>query len=114
MRPRQPLGQLGIALVGDRDRRAGLGDQEVGAGDADVGREIALAQDPPRASATSSAASSTPRPAVMLREQVAISSLVMWTAGPTMWLGGWPASWMMYSPRSVSTGCDAVRLEVAR
>ncbi len=42
---RQALGEIAVALVGDDDRGAGLGDQEVGAGDADVGVEIALAQD---------------------------------------------------------------------
>ena len=26
-----------------------------------------------------------------------------WTAGAMMWLGVWPASWMIHSPRSVST-----------
>ena len=40
----QGLGQVAIALVGDDDAAAGLGDQEVGAGDADVGREEFLAQ----------------------------------------------------------------------
>jgi hypothetical protein len=30
-------------------------------------------------------------------------SLFTWTAGAMMWLGCSPRSWMMYSPRSVST-----------
>ena len=42
---RQDLRQVAVALVGDDDRGAGLGDQEVGAGDADVGGEEVLAQD---------------------------------------------------------------------
>ena len=41
----QDLREIAIALVGDDDRRAGLGDQEVGAGHADVGRQEFLAQD---------------------------------------------------------------------
>jgi hypothetical protein len=40
----QRLGQVAIALIGDDDRCAGLGDQQVGAGDADIGLEIFLAQ----------------------------------------------------------------------
>ncbi len=35
----QVLRQVAIALVGDDDRRAGFGDQEIGAGDADIGGE---------------------------------------------------------------------------
>ena len=42
---RQGLRQVAIALVGDDDRRAGLGHQEIRAGDADIGREEAVAQD---------------------------------------------------------------------
>ena len=38
------LGEVAIALVGDDDAAAGLGDQEVGAGDADIGGEEFLAQ----------------------------------------------------------------------
>ncbi len=41
---RQDLRQVAIALVGDDDRGAGLGDQEIGAGDADIGGEEVLAQ----------------------------------------------------------------------
>ena len=37
----QGLRQVAVALVGDDDRGAGLGDQEVRAGDADVGGEEA-------------------------------------------------------------------------
>ena len=44
MRLRQDLREVAVALVGDDDRGAGLGDEEVGAGDADIGREEALAQ----------------------------------------------------------------------
>ena len=40
----QDLRQVAVALVGDDDRRPGLGDEEVGAGDADIGREIFLPQ----------------------------------------------------------------------
>ena len=35
-----------------------------------------------------------------------IWSLVLWIAGAMMWLGGSSASWMMYSPRSVSIGSN--------
>jgi hypothetical protein len=44
---RQGLGEVAVALVGDDDAAAGLGDQEIRPGDADVGGEEALAQ--PRA-----------------------------------------------------------------
>ncbi len=41
MHRRQGLRQIAIALVGDDDRGAGLGDEEIRAGDADIGaREI--------------------------------------------------------------------------
>ena len=39
MGARQGLGQVAVALVGDDDRRPGLGDQEIRAGDPDVGGE---------------------------------------------------------------------------
>ena len=35
-------------------------------------------------------------------------SFVRWTAGAMMWLGGSWRSWMMYSPRSVSTGVTPI------
>ena len=41
---RQDLRQVAVALVGDDDRGAGLGDEEIRAGDADIGGEEALAQ----------------------------------------------------------------------
>ena len=44
MRLRQDLGEIAVALVGDDDRGAGLGDEEVRAGDAHIRREEALAQ----------------------------------------------------------------------
>jgi holo-[acyl-carrier protein] synthase len=44
MRLGQELGEIAVALVGDDDARAGLGDQEVRAGDADIGIEEALAR----------------------------------------------------------------------
>ena len=44
MHLRQRLGQVAVALVGDDDRGAGLGDEEVRAGDADIGGEEFLAQ----------------------------------------------------------------------
>ena len=46
------------------------------------------------------------------RKLSATSSLLRWTAGAMMWLGGSWRSWMMYSPRSVSTGVDAVRFQM--
>ena len=44
MRLRQDLREIAVALVGDDDRGAGLGHQEVRAGDAHIGREKTLAQ----------------------------------------------------------------------
>src|SRR5216683_2053643 len=44
MRLGQRLRQVAIALVGDDDGRAGLGDAEIGAGDADIGGEEFLVQ----------------------------------------------------------------------
>ena len=44
MDPRQDLGQVAVALVGDDDRGPGLGDEEIGAGDPDIGGEEALAE----------------------------------------------------------------------
>ncbi len=41
---RQGLRQVAVALVGDDDAAAGLGDQEVGAGDADIGGQEFLPQ----------------------------------------------------------------------
>ena len=48
MHPRQDLGEVAVALVGDDHRGAGLGDEEIGAGDADIGGEETLAQDAAR------------------------------------------------------------------
>jgi len=42
----QGLGQIAVALVGDDDGGAGLGDQKVRAGDADVGVSFNDARDP--------------------------------------------------------------------
>ncbi len=42
---RQNLRQIAVALVGDDDAGAGLGDQEIGAGDADIGGEEFRPQD---------------------------------------------------------------------
>ena len=44
MHARQRLREVAVALVGDDDAAAGLGDQEVGAGDADIGRQESFAQ----------------------------------------------------------------------
>ena len=60
-----------------------------------------------RARATSSAfpRPGAPRPsgAWCFANRSRICSRVLWIAGATMWLGVSSASWMMYSPRSVST-----------
>ena len=40
----QDLRQVAVALVGDDDRGAGLGDEEIRAGDADIGGKESLAQ----------------------------------------------------------------------
>jgi hypothetical protein len=42
--PGQGVGEIPVALVGDDDVGAGLGDEEVGAGDAHVGVQVLLAQ----------------------------------------------------------------------
>ena len=42
---RQGLREVAVALVGDDDRRPGLGDEEIRAGDADVGGKEVVAQD---------------------------------------------------------------------
>jgi uncharacterized membrane protein len=39
-----------------------------------------------------------------LRKLAAICLVVTWIAGAMRWLGGSSRSWMMYSPKSVSTG----------
>ena len=44
MHPREGLGEVAIALVGDDHAGAGLGDEEVAAGDADIRLEELLAQ----------------------------------------------------------------------
>ena len=62
----------------------------------------------PRASFTSSRGSSRlrlgSRCVCSLRKSASTCALVRCTAGAMMWLGISPRSWMMYSPRSVSTG----------
>ena len=83
--------------------------QEIGAGDADIGGEEFLAQDrrAPRrpASRGSLEARASDRDAVCVaRKLSATCSFTRWIAGAMMWLGGSWRSWMMYSPRSVSTG----------
>ncbi len=44
MRLGQDLRQVAVALVGDDDRGAGLGDEKIRARDADIGGKKALAQ----------------------------------------------------------------------
>ena len=46
-----------------------------------------------------------------LRNSCSTSFAVRWIAGAMMWEGASPRNWMMYSPRSVSTGFDPGRLE---
>ena len=115
---RQRLREVAVALVGDDDRGAGLGDQEVGAGDADIGGEEFLAQDlrAPRRPAASArpAARSAGRCVCRRRKSASTWSWVRWMAGAMMWLGVSPRIWMRYSPRSVSTDLDAVALERGR
>ena len=106
--------QVGVALVGDDDGRAGLGDEEVGAGDADVGGKEFLAQDAARfadqcfGSARSRSGGRWPW---RRRNSSATSPSRRWIAGAMMWLGVSPRIWMMYSPRSVSTDIEAGRFE---
>ena len=57
MDARQDLRQVAVALVGDDDRGAGLGDEEVGAGDADVGLRGSARAARARASSSSAAGS---------------------------------------------------------
>jgi L-lactate dehydrogenase complex protein LldF len=71
-------------------------------------REKYFARSSPRASLSS--ASSAPRSrsggrsVCALRNAASTWGTVTCTAGAMMWLGVSPRSWMMYSPRSVSTG----------
>jgi hypothetical protein len=100
------LRQVAIALVGDDDRRAGFGDQEIRAGDADIGGRN-FSRSTPRASASSACGSVRSRAGsdgcarggnrlhLILREMHGRGDDVR---------GVSPRSWMMYSPRSVSTG----------
>ena len=107
MHARQRLRQVGVALVGDDDGRAGLGDQEVGAGDADVGGEEFRAQDAARFRDERRWAR---RIAVGRQRDVAarkslgdVGRASGGSPARSMWLGVSPRIWMMYSPRSVST-----------
>ena len=112
MHPRQRLAEVAVALVGDDHRLAGLGDQHVGAGDADLGLEILLAQHAARFGQQRGELAQLAvgvEMGVRLAERgLDLGARVTWTAGAMMWLGISPRSWMMYSPRSVSTGGDAV------
>ena len=103
----QDLGQVAIALIGDDDRGAGFGDQEIGAGDADIGLEELLAQHPARLvdELAGSVEVAVGRQMRVRRAEIGLDlSWLRCTAGAMMWLGCSPRSWMMYSPRSVSTG----------
>ena len=115
---RQDLRQVAVALVGDDDRGAGLGDQEIGAGDADIGGEEAVAQDAARLGEQRwSARRGRGRPAGACGRGGNPPRPAPWcrcTAGAMMWLGASSRSWMMYSPRSVSTGSMPFCLEDAR
>ena len=57
-----------------------------------------------RAAAVSVATSSEGTIPSLSANSAAIWALVLWMAGTTMCDGVSPASWTMYSPRSVSTG----------
>ena len=61
---RQRLRQVAVTLVGDDDRRAGLGDEKVAAGDADLGAEVALPQPLARLVDDLADFGQAPRPAV--------------------------------------------------
>ena len=52
----------------------------------------------------STSGSASKRPPSSLEKRSATCPLVLWMAGAMMWEGFSWASWMMYSPRSVSTG----------
>ena len=113
---RQGLREVAVALVGDDDAAAGLGDQEVGAGDADIGRqELSRAAWCAPRSGCRGVRGTRGRAAgrcADLRKLASQSSRLRWNAGAMMWLGSSWRSWMMYSPRSVSTGRDAVAFQV--
>ena len=116
MHARQGLRQVAIALVGDDDAAAGLGDQEIGAGDADIGGEelLAAAWCAPRSGCRGvrgRRGRSAGRCAAR-GSSASQSSRFRWKAGAMMWLGGSWRSWMMYSPRSVSTGAMPWRLQM--
>ena len=93
-----------VALVRDEADRSGRGDAEVRAGDADVGVQERLAKLSARGlrqrlQLGRNRASPRPRDS-----SSATCSAVFSIAGATMCTGCSPASWRMYSPRSVSTG----------
>ncbi len=108
MDARQRLRQVAIALVGDDDRSAGLGDEEIGAGDADIGGKEFLAAICRALRAAGSpglrASRSRGRFLWARRKSWRTWSMFRCTAGAMMWLGCSPRNWMIYSPRSVSTG----------
>ena len=111
----QRLRQVAVALVGHDHGRAGFGDQEVGAGDADIGGQELLAQHLARLVDQGARLLQRPvRSSVVwtFMKLSATSSLLRWTAGAMMWLGASLRSWMIYSPRSVSTGFQAVLFQV--
>ena len=86
----QDLRQVAIALVGDDDRGAGLGDQEIGAGDADIGIEVFLAQHLPRLldqRGDFGQVALGVEMRVRLAEIASTWSRVRCTAGAMMWLG---------------------------
>ena len=113
---RQRLGQIAIALIGHDDRCAGLGDQEIRAGDADVGGEELFPQYGARLGEQSGRSRSRSRAAgssSMGAAEVDLES-APWShgsAGAMICEGVSWRSWMIYSPRSVSTGAMPCRLE---
>jgi hypothetical protein len=103
---RQDLGEVAVAFIGDDDGGAGLGDEESCAGDADIrgrkrSRELAARFGQQRGRLLEVAVGS--RWVWTRRKSASTWSRLTWTAGAMMWLGVSPRSWMMYSPRSVST-----------
>ena len=100
---RQRRDQARVALVLDDAEGAGLGHAEVDPRDADVGgartpRAGAGGRGPP-APRGRWAGRRRSRPSNSSRT----CDLLRCTAGATMWLGCWPASCRIHSPRSVST-----------
>ena len=100
---RERARQAGVALVRDEADRSRLGDAEVRPGDADVGLEEGVAELPAGRARERLGPRLDGPPLDALEELARRPAAVFSIAGAMMCTGCSPASWRMYSPRSVST-----------